>query len=386
MNRMRLACDDPTPRARSQRPWEMTETTPNQSSPTTPARTRPAPTPQPRAVVCPYCGVISGNTSRCHACGGRFDPLSRQATQNAMGPWQVRDERHPTLPGCSYDTLVSRIRQGKVNAESVVRGPTTRQFWMLAKRVPGVAHLLGSCHACQVKVDPDQYACTSCGAIFHIDRDRQHLGLGPTRMLPGQGSPERVAAFTHASYASVERPDWNWDQSAKSTASAAGEVGASAQNAEPPQVDLRVARLERTIARLRSAVRTLAAICVILLAALFVVSALSRSSSPTAPTNTTRGLAAVSGDEPHDTPHPLGEQPDEQRAAPEPADSGDPDQWSAVRARVMAHLARGSYDSLNAGVLELEALERRGVLPEQGVELLERLRTELEHARMGDIP
>ncbi len=75
----------------------MTNPNPIHDAPAPPARDRPAPTPQPRAIVCPYCGVISGNTARCDACSGRFDPLPRQATQNAMRPWSARDENDPTL-------------------------------------------------------------------------------------------------------------------------------------------------------------------------------------------------------------------------------------------------------------------------------------------------
>lgn len=152
------------------------------------------PTPMPRAVLCPYCGEVSGGVHRCTNCGGHLDPLSRQATQNAMGPWQVRDAQQPHKPGCSYETLCKLCDQGKVTTESVLRGPTTGQFWMLARRVPGIAHRLGVCHSCQAPARPDEYACRACGALFAGERDRQHLGLGPIRPLPGQESPEMVAA------------------------------------------------------------------------------------------------------------------------------------------------------------------------------------------------
>ncbi|MCA9288858.1 MAG: hypothetical protein KDA05_09760, partial [Phycisphaerales bacterium] len=48
---------------------------------------RPRPKPQPRVELCPYCGAESINTTRCDRCAGKFDALSKQATQNAMGPW-----------------------------------------------------------------------------------------------------------------------------------------------------------------------------------------------------------------------------------------------------------------------------------------------------------
>lgn len=166
------------------------------------------PTPKPRAVVCPYCGQISGAATRCDRCGGRFDPLSRQATQNAMGPWYFLDPACPTRPGCSYATLRSLVERGTVRRDSVIRGPSTRQFWMLATRVPGVAHLFGSCHNCQAAVGADNYACPACGAVFEVERDRQHLGVGPVRLLPGQASVEHLAASAgvEAGEPSVARP------------------------------------------------------------------------------------------------------------------------------------------------------------------------------------
>ncbi len=151
------------------------------------------PKPQPRAVLCPYCGSTTAQTGRCTACGGRFDPLSRQATQNHMGPWSVRDERNPHRPGCTYDTLCRLIDSGAIGPDAVLRGPTTRQFWTLARHTPGVAHRLGFCHNCREPVAKDAFQCPACHAPFGVDRDRQHLGIGPFRPLPGQGAPEVMA-------------------------------------------------------------------------------------------------------------------------------------------------------------------------------------------------
>lgn len=151
------------------------------------------PTPALRSLVCPYCGTITPDTGRCSACNGRFNPLSRQATQNQMGPWSIRDDRLPFRPGCTYETIARLIDQGKISAETILRGPPTRQFWTLARHTPGIANLLGMCHSCQTPVKPDAFACPSCNASFTAERDRQHLGLGPSRPLPGQGLPEVLA-------------------------------------------------------------------------------------------------------------------------------------------------------------------------------------------------
>ncbi len=151
------------------------------------------PTPALRSLVCPYCGTITPDTGRCNSCSGRFDPLSRQATQNQMGPWSIRDDRQSHRPGCTYETIARLIEQKKISGETILRGPSTRQFWTLARHTPGVAQLLGLCHSCQAQVKPDAFACPNCHAAFTAERDRQHLGLGPSRPLPGQGLPEVLA-------------------------------------------------------------------------------------------------------------------------------------------------------------------------------------------------
>ncbi len=163
------------------------------------------PTPQLRSLVCPFCGEITPDAGRCTACSARFDPLSKQATQNQMGPWSIRDERMPHRPGCTFDTVARLIQQGKLGANTILRGPTTKQFWMLARDTPGVANLLGVCHSCNEEVKVDAFACPSCHAPFTAERDRQHLGLGPSRPLPGQGLPEVLAMHAepaqHANHA-----------------------------------------------------------------------------------------------------------------------------------------------------------------------------------------
>lgn len=122
-----------------------------------------------------------------------MDPLSRQASQNAMGPWFVRDESSPFRPGCSYDTLQCLIAKGRVTGGSVIRGPSTRQFWTRATSVPGVAHLLGECHACHGAAEADETRCRGCGASFECSGDRQAMGLAPVRLLPGHAAAEEIA-------------------------------------------------------------------------------------------------------------------------------------------------------------------------------------------------
>jgi len=165
-----------------------------------------APRPQPRLMLCPYCGHESGSTQQCEKCRGLFEPLSRQASQNAMGPWFLRDESMPFRPGFSYETLRLMVSRGRVTRESILRGPTTRQFWTRATGVPGVSHLLGVCHACQHPVSPKHLSCPTCGTAFSHEADRQYLGLGAVHLLPGQGSPEQVAASSFQIVAPTWKP------------------------------------------------------------------------------------------------------------------------------------------------------------------------------------
>jgi hypothetical protein len=88
-----------------------------------------------------------------------------------------------------------------VTRETILRGPTTRQFWNFAGRTPSVANLLGVCHNCHIEVGPEDYSCRGCGAVFAAETDRQHLGLAPVHLLPGQAPAEMIAA------ASVEREE-----------------------------------------------------------------------------------------------------------------------------------------------------------------------------------
>lgn len=142
--------------------------------------------------ICPYCGGASNDAKQCEHCRGLFEPLSRQASQNAMGPWYVRDEANPFRPGCSYATLRVLVMRGKLTTDAVIRGPSTRQFWMLATAVPGVAHLFGACHSCRAPAKRSDAACGQCGASFLVEDDRQYLGLAEVRLIPGQASAEEI--------------------------------------------------------------------------------------------------------------------------------------------------------------------------------------------------
>lgn len=175
------------------------------SSPATPAASTSASgggAGQPAvAEPCPYCGEPAdrsapseqaAGTPRCRACLAFLDPLSREVTQGHMGPWFLRDETRPFYPGVAFEVLATLVARGEVTRQTILRGPGTGQFWMLAGRTPGVAHLLGVCHACQGDVSKAQAAsgsCGVCGARFPAFVERDRLGI------VGATSAQRISAF-----------------------------------------------------------------------------------------------------------------------------------------------------------------------------------------------
>lgn len=163
-----------------------------------PPMTAGAPVPRPKTLLCPYCGHLSLNPHRCGHCKGLFDPLSRQASQNSMGPWFLRDPANPFRPGCSFDTLRQLIQRRRITLDTILRGPTTRQFWVQARSVPCVANLLGECHACHAPAKPSDSACARCAASFSPVTDREFLGLAAVHLLPGSAAPEVIADATRA--------------------------------------------------------------------------------------------------------------------------------------------------------------------------------------------
>ncbi len=218
----------------------------------------PARPPVGPQFVCPYCGGRTSAMARCDQCRGPLDPLSRQATQNTMGPWFIRDEGHPFRPGCSYGTLAQLVQRGKVTMETVLRGPTTRQFWTPLRRVPGVAHLLGICHSCQSPTQPDAMGCSRCGASFVVEEDRQNLGLGPVHLLPGQAPADRIATSTLTPSATAPTTVVNVPPMVSGAGTMA--TGVSRDRA-------RLDRMEREAGALKMSLGIAAAIVVVLLAA-----------------------------------------------------------------------------------------------------------------------
>lgn len=216
--------------------------------------------PKLRTLICPFCGDLTTDTGRCHSCHARFDPLSRQASQNEMGPWFVRDQAMPYRPGCSFSTIQRLVESGAIESNSVIKGPGTRQFWMLAKHTPGVSQLFGVCHHCGKDVAIDAFGCHACGETFSVDRDRQHLGLGVARTIAGR-EPIEIGVVQATPPVGVEHMSGPSAIPLASAESRTGVVGRRASDGDamsgPGDAGLdavrRVDELSRTVRTLRRA-------------------------------------------------------------------------------------------------------------------------------------
>jgi len=152
--------------------------------------------------ICPFCGeqrvappstAATGSPEPCRVCGRVDDAIERQRVQNGMGPWFIRESTRAAEPGRSYETMLAAIARRDVGLDTIVRGPSTRQFWVRARRAPGLAHKLGVCHACDAPVPPGAEHCPRCDADFVRYADRRDLGLAPIRPLPDGVDPDAVA-------------------------------------------------------------------------------------------------------------------------------------------------------------------------------------------------
>ena len=306
-----------------------------------------------KLLICPYCGETQPQAQRCRSCAGLLEQLSRQATHNAMGPWFVRDPDRPHQPGCSYETLVRLVERGQIGKYTIVRGPTTTQFWTIAKRVPGVAHLLTYCHNCDASVDPGDHGCHACGVPFGAYLDRNYLGLPEIRPLPWEAQLEEneaprfsrrplqgnhpghdaglssfasdeelrrevgVSSPTHPGGQTAHAPAGNIGKRV-STASEAANVGPSGSGAEPSDVGANIFEdysatavtrsLHRRLAAQQRTIRVLSVAVVVIVVVAAIVIIASRGSGdsgagdPAVGSQPETAVGGVVGDQTTDVP------------------------------------------------------------------------------------
>lgn len=181
-----------------------------------------------KIVICPYCGNAQHATDRCEVCRGLFEPLSRRATQISMGPWYVRGG-NPYLPGCSFEMIKRQIAAGRIKPNTIMRGPTTRQFWTVARKVPGVAVLLGYCDACNARVETTARRCRSCGNFLTPQHDRDGLGLQyPTDAAAEQAQRQLDAKLREIAAGTASPANATKPTAGGTTAGAGADVGITA--------------------------------------------------------------------------------------------------------------------------------------------------------------
>ena len=132
-------------------------------------------------------------SSLCIGCGISLVKDELLIVEGGIGPWWVRDESLPHNPGMTYDHLADLAKRGKIERHTLLRGPTTRQLWMVARRVAGIAHLLERCHQCGAHVSPKDRSCSECNVPFLAYRDRNNLGLDESD--PSQGEIDGMSSF-----------------------------------------------------------------------------------------------------------------------------------------------------------------------------------------------
>jgi hypothetical protein len=146
-----------------------------------------------RILVCPICGETQQETSVCKVCSSSLDADGLLHAEGSIGPWWARDQQSPFSPGMTYDHIAELARRGDIERHTILRGPTTRQLWKVARRVPGIAHILGRCHNCGEHVDPHARACDACNVPFLTFRDRNNFGVDVT--VPSEGKFDGMSSF-----------------------------------------------------------------------------------------------------------------------------------------------------------------------------------------------
>jgi hypothetical protein len=115
--------------------------------------------------VCPFCGTLNTEAEGlpCIKCTLINTPQTRRVTKGRIGPWYVLQPRNPSSPGMKLDVLVGFVHKGQVTARSIVRGPTTHQFWKYAAHVKGLSREFGLCHSCGADIATESIVCAHCG-------------------------------------------------------------------------------------------------------------------------------------------------------------------------------------------------------------------------------
>ncbi len=136
---------------------------------------------------CVYCGrTIPRDARRCPECRTSFSLAVRKAYREAVGEWFYLDQRNPSGRGVTFETLVKLIEKGRLQPDSVVRGPATHQDWMYAAETPRLAKYLGICPHCFAETSPDHTYCPRC-----------QLNMNERPATPRPGVPANLVKAPH---------------------------------------------------------------------------------------------------------------------------------------------------------------------------------------------
>lgn len=97
------------------------------------------------------------------------------------------------MPGFNEAILRQQVTSGRITANTIMRGPTTNQFWMNAADTPGVSRLMGTCHSCHQAVDPTDTTCHFCKADMSLPDDVDALGLRYTNDAQRAEAQQQIA-------------------------------------------------------------------------------------------------------------------------------------------------------------------------------------------------
>jgi tetratricopeptide (TPR) repeat protein len=188
---------------------------------------------------CVYCGqVIARASERCPHCRTSFSLAVRRASREIFGPWFYLDPRNPSGRGVTFEMLIKMVEKGRLQADSIVRGPTTHQDWLYAAETPRLAKYLGLCPHCFASAKPEDTYCTSCQlnmnerpadsrpgvpadlakppyhpSAYEIEKElarsvpsaAEEASGGPSEAAPASTAAEAVAAFAERPTPTPER-------------------------------------------------------------------------------------------------------------------------------------------------------------------------------------
>jgi hypothetical protein len=153
--------------------------------------------------VCPFCGAVGlAAEGTCEHCKMDMTAASRAATKALIGPWYVLQPRLPAIPGITFVRLLGLVKKGRIHPHSVVRGPTTHQFWRFAGQVKGLSREFGICYDCGEELPTDADACPTCSCS-------QLPPANPDALLE---SNEPVSSSPITAETGPEQPDWSHDE------------------------------------------------------------------------------------------------------------------------------------------------------------------------------